>query len=64
MNFQVQSGEFQTLDQLVKSIDNIPRKQSTLLIGIDGCGGSGKSTLANFFKVPALVRRIFTNKSN
>ena len=50
MNFQVKSGEFQSLDQLVKSIDKIPRKQSTLLIGIDGCGGSGKSTLANFLK--------------
>ncbi|MBN9653371.1 AAA family ATPase [Halobacillus sp. GSS1] len=28
----------------------MPRKQSTLLIGIDGCGGSGKSTFAKEFK--------------
>ncbi|MDT8862186.1 AAA family ATPase [Alkalihalobacillus sp. MEB130] len=31
----------------MKSIHSIPKKQSTLLIGIDGCGGSGKSTLAD-----------------
>lgn len=36
----------QTLAQFIKSIENTPRKQSTLLIGIDGCGGSGKSTIA------------------
>lgn len=36
--------------QLVDSIYRIPRKQSTLLVGIDGCGGSGKSTLANKLK--------------
>ncbi|MFV8829773.1 uridine kinase family protein [Alkalihalobacterium sp. APHAB7] len=31
-------------------MDLIPKKQSTLLIGIDGCGGSGKSTLATKLK--------------
>jgi uridine kinase len=50
MNFIVKKGKFNTLEQLVESIDKIPRKQSTLLIGIDGCGGSGKSTLANKLK--------------
>lgn len=34
------------LDQLMTKMNNLPRKQATLLIGIDGCGGSGKSTLA------------------
>ncbi|MCE5172836.1 AAA family ATPase [Paenibacillus profundus] len=38
------------MEQLVGSIDKIPKKQSTLLIGIDGCGGSGKSTLARKLK--------------
>lgn len=27
--------------------DDLPRRQKTLLVGVDGCGGSGKSTLAN-----------------
>lgn len=38
------------LAQLINSISLLPRKQKTLLIGIDGCGGSGKSTLANQLK--------------
>ncbi|SMQ86757.1 Uridine kinase [Bacillus sp. OV166] len=50
MNFKAIKGEFKTFEQLVKSIDSIPKKQSTLLIGIDGCGGSGKSTFANKLK--------------
>ncbi len=37
-------------EQVVSLIDLIPKKQSTLLIGVDGCGGSGKSTLANKLK--------------
>ncbi len=37
-------------EQLVKLINSVPQKQSTLLIGIDGCGGSGKSTLASELK--------------
>lgn len=48
MDFHIQRGDFQSIDHLIKSIDYIPRKQKTLLVGIDGCGGSGKSTLANF----------------
>ena len=36
--------------QLVDSIHRISKKQSTLLLGIDGCGGSGKSTLAEKLK--------------
>ncbi|MGG0655328.1 uridine kinase family protein [Rummeliibacillus pycnus] len=35
---------------MISSIDLIPKKQSTLLIGVDGCGGAGKSTLANKLK--------------
>ncbi len=31
-------------------INEISKKQSTLLIGIDGCGGSGKSTFADKIK--------------
>lgn len=31
-------------------LENLPRKQKTLLIGIDGCGGAGKSTLARTIK--------------
>lgn len=35
-----------TLD-LLKIMQNQPRKQNTLLVAIDGCGGAGKSTLAS-----------------
>ncbi len=38
------STDIEKLNDILKAI---PRKQSTLLIGIDGCGGSGKSTLAS-----------------
>ena len=38
------------LGELVKQLNSVSRKQSTLLIGIDGCGGSGKSTLASRLK--------------
>ena len=34
----------QLLDEVIK---RNCKKQSTLMIGIDGCGGSGKSTLAD-----------------
>lgn len=43
-------SELKNFEQLVSFINLIPRKQSTLLIGIDGCGGSGKSTLAHKLK--------------
>lgn len=50
MKFEIKKGDITTFDQLVTSIDKVSRKQSTLVIGIDGCGGSGKSTLANELK--------------
>lgn len=50
MRVKTNKGEFQNFEELVSSMNSIPRKQSTLLIGIDGCGGSGKSTFANEFK--------------
>lgn len=28
------------------TLENLPKKQLTVLVGIDGCGGSGKSTFA------------------
>ncbi|MCA0983461.1 AAA family ATPase [Halobacillus yeomjeoni] len=50
VNFKAEKGDFHDIKILVSSINSIPRKQSTLLIGIDGCGGSGKSTFANKLK--------------
>ncbi len=47
------------LEKLNDILKDLPRKQPTLLIGIDGCGGSGKSTLArelaNFFPNTTIV---------
>jgi uridine kinase len=40
------SMQITSIDQLIHSINLLPRKQNTLLIGIDGCGGSGKSTFS------------------
>nr|WP_246938875.1 uridine kinase [Bacillus pinisoli] len=39
-----------TFERLLYYIGTYAKKQSTLLIGIDGCGGAGKSTLANMIK--------------
>jgi uridine kinase len=50
VDFISKKGNFNTFEQLAESIENIPRKHSTLIIGIDGCGGSGKSTLADNLK--------------
>ncbi|MBX9972027.1 AAA family ATPase [Cytobacillus firmus] len=50
MNCKTKKGEFYNFEQLVRSIDSIPKKQLTLLIGIDGCSGSGKCTFANKLK--------------
>ncbi|MBJ8153865.1 AAA family ATPase [Bacillus cereus] len=50
MNFKTKKSELNNIEQLVRSINSISKKQSTLLIGIDGCGGSGKSTFANKLK--------------
>ncbi|WP_139378306.1 uridine kinase family protein [Mesobacillus jeotgali] len=38
------------MGELIEAFEIMPRKQSTLLIGVDGCGGSGKSTLARMLK--------------
>jgi uridine kinase len=46
MNFKSIRGTFKSFEQLLITIENLQRKQSTLLIGVDGCGGSGKSTFA------------------
>jgi uridine kinase len=43
-------GPYPSMGELIKAIKIMPRKQSTLLIGVDGCGGSGKSTLAKMLK--------------
>lgn len=50
VNFNSRKEDHTDLEQLINSISSIPRKQKSLLIGIDGCGGSGKSTLANQLK--------------
>ncbi len=50
MRVITKKGEIYNFEEFVSSINSIPRKQSTLLIGIDGCGGSGKSTFANEIK--------------
>lgn len=48
--FYTKNDEFNKYRQLLTIIDSTPRKQSTMLIGIDGCGGSGKTTFANLMK--------------
>ncbi|MEO4054838.1 AAA family ATPase [Solibacillus sp. CAU 1738] len=50
MDFKIIKGQFSSFKQLVDSIHEVSKKQSTLLIGIDGCGGSGKSTFAGKIK--------------
>jgi len=50
MNLSSKKGNSNPFQQLVDSIYKISKKQSTLLLGIDGCGGSGKSTLAEKLK--------------
>ncbi|MEK4426453.1 uridine kinase family protein [Solibacillus sp. FSL K6-1523] len=50
MNSKIIKGQFNSLKQLVDSINESSKKKSTLLIGIDGCGGSGKSTFADKIK--------------
>lgn len=50
MSFKTKKGELKNFEQFVSSINSVPKKQATLLIGIDGCGGSGKSTFANKLK--------------
>jgi len=50
VDYKANNGKFNNFEQLISSINLIPKKQSTLLIGVDGCGGAGKSTLANKLK--------------
>ncbi len=44
------SEKQKTSDFEMSRFSEIPRKNLTLLVGIDGCGGSGKSTFANKIK--------------
>ncbi|MFD3447081.1 uridine kinase [Microbacteriaceae bacterium 4G12] len=46
MNFKSIRGTFRSFEQLLHTMESLQRKQSTLLVGVDGCGGSGKSTFA------------------
>lgn len=46
MRFTPGKGNFTTFENLLAHLQTLPTKQSTLLIGVDGCGGSGKSTFA------------------
>lgn len=41
---------FESFDNLLVELDKLDRKQSTLLVAIDGCGASGKSTFAKNLK--------------
>jgi uridine kinase len=50
MNFKSIKGEYSSYEQLLSWLKTLPRKQSTILVGIDGCGGSGKSTIASKIK--------------
>lgn len=44
------NSDLNNFQQLVRFLNLIPRKKSTLLVGIDGSGGSGKSILAHKLK--------------
>lgn len=46
MTFKSIRGAFISFEQLLITLENLERKQSTLLVAVDGCGGSGKSTMA------------------
>ena len=46
MIFKSIQGVFTSFEQLITTLSNLPRKQLTLLVAVDGCGGSGKSTFA------------------
>ena len=46
MIFKSISGVFKSFEQLLTTLNNLPSKQSTCLVAVDGCGGSGKSTFA------------------
>ncbi|QPQ31231.1 hypothetical protein [Lysinibacillus sp. JNUCC 51] len=47
----MRNEEYSSFSQLLgELINGNSKKQSTFLIGIDGCGGSGKSTFADKIK--------------
>ena len=46
MTFKSVRGVFKSFEQLLIELENLKRKQSTLLVAVDGCDGSGKSTFA------------------
>lgn len=50
MNFVTKMGQINSFKQLIGELNKFAKKQSTLVIGIDGCGGSGKSTFADNIK--------------
>ncbi|MDZ4957248.1 uridine kinase, partial [Clostridium perfringens] len=45
-DFKSIRGKFKPFQQLLINMENLQRNQSTILIGVDGCGGSGKSTFS------------------
>jgi len=48
---KMRNEEYSSFRQLLgEGINDNSKKQSTFLIGIDGCGGSGKSTFADKIK--------------
>lgn len=47
---KILKGPYHSSRELIEAIRKLPREQSTLLIGVDGCGGSGKSTLSKKLK--------------
>ncbi|KAB3536067.1 uridine kinase [Alkaliphilus pronyensis] len=46
LEFKNDKGKAVSYSDLIFTVLNLPQKQKTLLIGIDGCGGAGKSSLA------------------
>ncbi|WP_446715640.1 uridine kinase family protein [Bacillus sp. OTU530] len=47
MDFVSNNNQMCSFSELLDTIEKLPKKQETILVGIDGCGGSGKSTFAN-----------------
>ncbi|MBE9044978.1 uridine kinase [Pleurocapsales cyanobacterium LEGE 10410] len=46
-NYQKSEPRVLHLDYLLNEFNSFPRKQSSLIVGVDGCGASGKSTFAH-----------------